>query len=86
MESKKGNKQELLKIVKRLIHENIKLKRINTRLKRINIKQDKRIYYLKHDMYRMNATIEQLQQQIEIDLNISILKTSLHLTKKDILK
>jgi len=41
-------------------------------------KQDKRLFYLKHDMYRMNDTIERLQLQINFDL-----QTQLSKLKKD---
>ena len=51
----------------------------------INIikQQDRRLFYIKHDMYRMNDKIERLQQQINFDLQTAIIKTQ---TEKDNLK
>ena len=70
-------KQELI-----LLKSALRLKKLlidkNNDLLKINKDQDKRIFYLKHDMYRMNQKIEQLQQQINFDL-----QTNLYKIKKD---
>ena len=61
------SKQELI-----LLKSALRLKKLlidkNNDLLKLNKDQDKRIFYLKHDMYRMNQTIETLQSQINFDL------------------